>query len=361
LEIWLPYGDVESLLTLQAENLGELSDPAPESHVEELTQNLGERIKGREKLVVCDNKRATVKLLKSVAPLLPPDGILKIYTRSPKVLEDGVPELKGRVLKLSPPPEAAAGELTYSSEIVGGATFVLSTGEPDPLFGYIDARVALGLSAVGGARRSAFMARGGDAPAFLAETPAYSTMIAAVEKMERAEYGTIVTKGGEPLAIIDGGPKEARAHFTPQQVNPAKGVVIGAGGRGFDDTFSHTLRVSLGALKSVKRGGDILLVGECRDGLGSEALQMRTMGRISDAALRKGFYADGMEEIGYLDSLKENYSVTLLSSLPELYASGRFRFKTANNSAEALTKVFNSTGRGAKLHVFTRACETLLS
>jgi hypothetical protein len=354
LEIWLPYGDVESLLTLQAENLGELSDPPPESHVEELTQNLGERIKGREKLVVCDNKRATVKLLKSLAPLLPQDGTLKIYTRSPKALEDGVPELKGRVLKLSPPQAPAAGELTYSPEILGGTAFVLSTG-------YIDSRVALGLAAVGGARRSAYMARGGDAPAFLQETPAYAAIASAVEKTEGAAFGTIVTKGGEPLSIIDGGPKEARAHFIPQQVNPAKGVVIGAGGRGFDDTFSHTLRVSLGALKSVKRGGDILLVGECRDGLGSEALQMHTMGRISDAALRKGFYADGMEEIGYLDSLKENYSVTLLSSLPELYASGRFRFKTANNSAEALRKIFNSTGRGAKLHVFTRACETLLS
>ena len=185
-------------------------------------------------------------------------------------------------------------------------------------------------------------------------------MASAVEKIQGTAFGTIVTKGGEP-ATIEGGPKEARAHFTPQQVNPAKGVVIGAGGRGFDDTFSHTLRVSLGALKSVRKGGDILLVGECRDGLGSEALQMQTMGRISDAALRKGFYADGMEEIGYLDSLKENYTVTLLSSLPELYASGRFRFKTANNSVEALTKIFNSTGRGAKLHVFTRACETLLS
>ena len=361
MEIWLPYGDVESLLTLQAENLGELSDPAPESHIEELTQGLAESIKGRGKLVVCDCKRATVKLLKSLAPALPQDGTLKVYARSPKGLEEVVPDLKGRVLKLSPPQAPATGELTYSPEILGGTAFVLSTGEPDPLFGYIDSRVALGLSAVGGARRSAYMARGGDTPAFLQETPAYSAMASAVERTEGTAFGTIVTKGGEPLTIIDGGPKDARAHFTPQQVNPAKGVVIGAGGRGFDETFSHTLRLSLGVLKSVRKGGDILLVGECRDGLGSEALQMQTMGRISDAALRKGFYADGMEEIGYLGSLKENYSVTLLSSLPELYASGRFRFKTANNSGEALTKVFNSTGRGAKLHVFARACETLLS
>ncbi len=134
-----------------------------------------------------------------------------------------------------------------------------------------------------------------------------------------------------------------------------------AGGRGYDDTFSQTLRLSLGALKGVRKGGDVLLVGECREGLGSEALQMRTTGRVSENALRKGFYADGMEEIAYLDSLKESYSVTLLSSLPELYASGAFRFRAAKNSVDALQKIFGSTGRGAKVHVFTRAPETLLA
>jgi len=361
LEIWLPYGDVESLLTLQAENLGELYDPVPESHADELVQMLVERMRGCDRLVVCDNKPATLKVLKTWAPQFPQDAAMKVYARSPKGLEDGVAELKGRVLKLSPPPVPSAGEPTYSPELVGGRSFILATGEPDPLFGYLDARASLGLSSLGGARRAAYNARGGDAPAFLDETPAYSLLASLVERLEGTVFGTIVTKGGAPLSLLEGGPKEARAHFNPQQVNPAKGLIIGAGGRGFDDTFSHILRLSLVALRGVKRGGDVLLVGECRDGLGSDALQMQAMGRVSESALRKGFYADGMEEIGYLDSLKENYSVTLLSSLPELYASGRFRFKTANNSAEALQKVFNSTGRNAKLHVFTRACETLLA
>ena len=88
---------------------------------------------------------------------------------------------------------------------------------------------------------------------------------------------------------------------------------------------------------------------------------MQTTGRVSESALRRGFYADGMEEIGYLEILKQNYSVTLLSSLPELYASGSFRFKTAKNSPEALQKMFNSLGRMAKVHVFTRASETLFA
>ena len=171
-------------------------------------------------------------------------------------------------------------------------------------------------------------------------------MASLVERLEGTAFGTIVTKGGEPFSLIEGGAEGGQGPLHPAQVNPAKGIVVGAGGRGYDDTFSHILRLSLVALKGVRKGGDILLVGECRDGLGSEALQMQTMGRVSEAALRKGFYADGMEEIGYLDSLKENYSVTLLSSLPELYASGRFRFKTAKNSAEAFRRYSIRQGGG---------------
>jgi hypothetical protein len=360
LEIWVPYGDVESLLTLQAENLGELFDPAPDGHSEELGQILAERVRGLEKLIVCDTKPSTIKLLRSAAAKLPQDTQIKVYARSPKGVEDGVPELKGRVMKLSPPPSPIGSEVTYSSELPGGTAFVLATGEPDPLFGYVDAKVSLGLVAMGGARKAAYLSRGKDEPVFLEETPARSAMVSLADNLSGATFGTVVTRGGEPFSLIEGSVKDARAHFNALQVSPAKGIVVGAGGRGYDDTFSQLLRASLGALKGVRKGGDVLLVGECRDGLGSEALQMQTTGRIGEGALRRGFYADGMEEISYLSLLKENYTVTLLSSLPELYASGAFRFGTAKNSSEALQKVFSSAGRMAKIHVITRAPEALL-
>ena len=49
-----------------------------------------------------------------------------------------------------------------------------------------------------------------------------------------------------------------------------------------------------------------------------------------------------------------------MSSLPELYAGGKLRFRTARGSGEALNKVFSSIGRAAKLNVVTRGCETVL-
>ena len=351
-------------MTLQAENLGELVDPAPEGHAEEMAQALKERARGFGRLVICDRRPATLKLLKALVPSLPQDGTLTLNASHPKAVEEAVPEVKGRVGKVSPPSvdlSSAGSPVRVAAEIAQGRSLVLATGEPDPLFGYVDARAAAVLSFTVGARRAAFDAREGDAVAPLQETGAYASLTAQLERARENSYLTIVTRGGEPYSVIDGGPKEARGHFFPQELNAAKGIVVGGGGKGYDDTFSGVLRVAMSTLRAVRKGGDILLVGECGEGIGSQALQMQAQGRITESSLRRGFYADGIEEISYLSRLKEDYSVTLLSSLPDLYVNGRFKFRAAKNAPEALQKVFSSIGRGAKVHVFTRAPETLLA
>ena len=370
MEIWVPYGDVESLLTVQAENLGELVDPAPEGHLEELAPILEERVKGQDALIVCDYKPATAKLLRALSPKVSQEGGTRVFSPFPKRLEEAVPELKGRVLKMSPhsvviSPEGAGEEqkVTAAPEVMdaGQRNFIISTGEPDPLFGYVDARAALCLNCMTGAWRRAYAARDGDDPAFFGETKAYEAILQVAERVHGATFATVVPRGGEPYSLIEGGARDARGAYTEQQPSPAKGIVVGAGGRGYDETFSHSLRLAMGALKAVRKGGEVVMIGECRDGIGSKAMQLQSMGRISDGMLRKGFYADGMEEIEYLARLRDRYYVTLLSSLPELYTAGRFRFKTARNSAQALERVFAAAGRAAKLHVFTRAPETLLA
>jgi hypothetical protein len=364
LEIWVPYGDVESLLTLQAENLGELVDPTPESHSEELALILKDRLKGFDRLVLCDSKPATLKLLRNVAPHLPQEGPVKLTALSPKSVEEGVHDVKGRVAKISPPSVAVpAGdaEVKIAPEVAEGKSLLLATGEPDPLFGYLDARVAAALSFTTGGRRLAYEARDGETPSAFQETRSYATLVSFLGGTRDNAYVTIMTRGGEPFSLIDGGPRDARGHFFPQQLSPAKAIVVGGGGRGYDDTFSGVLRLTMGLLGAVRRGGDILLVGECAEGIGSEALQMQAQGRIGEGNLRRAFYADGLEETSYLSRLRDDYTVTLLSSLPDLYANGRFKFRAAKSASEALQKVFSSAGRGAKLHVFTRSPEVVLS
>ncbi len=360
MEIWVPYGDVESLVTLMQENLGEAIDPKPESHLEEMVVTLSEKLKAAESVFICDQKPATLKVVKALLTGDPREG-KRFVSTNPRKVEAAIPELKESVERLRPGAEGQDGKV--SPDVAGGERkLAISTGEPDPLVGFVDSPASLALACVAGARRIAYRRRDGDAPQPLREdSPSHAALREVVGAVQAVEYATIITRGGEPYSVVEGdSAKQARAHYLVADVPQAKGLVVGAGGRGYDDTLSHAIRLSLGAMNGVKKGGEVVFVAECRDGVGSEALQMYLTGRATESVLTRGAYVDGLEEISYVAELKERYSVTLLSSLPELYAGGKLRFGTARGSGEALNKVFSSVGRGAKLNVVTRACETVI-
>jgi len=361
MEIWIPYGEVESLVTLKAENLGETLDTPPESHLDQIAANLLERAKGTEGVLVCDLKPPTVKVVKALAAQ---SAEMRFVAPAPRRLEAEVPESKERVTQLGPPSARLPGEGRgkASPEVVSPSKrLVLATGEPDPLLGYVDAGVALALAGVEGARRLAFERRAGDEPGPLKDNPSYDALTGLLSGLTGLSYATLVARGGEPYSVIEGGMKEARDNYSSPAIPTAKGAIIGAGGKGHDETLSHSIRHVVGALSAVKKGGEVIIVAECRAGLGSTALENFCSGKVTDGFLKRGSYVEGLEEIYYLIQLRDNYSVTLLSSLPEIYASGKLKFKTARGAGEALDKAFGSIGRAAKLNVVTRASETVLA
>ncbi len=363
MEIWVPYGEVESLVTLMQENLGDVLDPRPEPHLEEIMVPLLEHAKGVERIFVLDYKPATLKVVKALAARLPKEGV-KFVATAPRKVESEIPDLKDSVLKMRPPTDSTKAAKVSPDLLEPTKKFAISTGEPDPLLGYVDAPAALAITCTDGARRLAYERRDADQPQPLREdSPSYAAVRSLLDEKASQDtgYATIITRGGEPYSVLEGDAvKQARAHHLSGELPQAKGMVVGVGGKGYDDNLSHSIKLAVGALKGVRKGGEIVLVAECREGMGSEALQMYLTGRMSESFLKKGTYVEGLEEISYIIELREKYSVTLLSSLPELYAGGKLRFRTARGSGEALGKVFGSIGRTAKLNVVTRACETVL-
>jgi len=338
------------------ENLAETIDPRPEGHLEELKGPLAERLRGAKSVFVCDNKPATLKVVKALV-VGSKEG-KKFFAANPRKVEAAVPELKDSVEK--PKPAGEGGKMSPDLE-EPSTKFAISTGEPDPLLGFVDAPMALAYMGVPGARRTAYKKRDGDSPQPLREgSPSYEAVRAELEPVRDITFATVITRGGEPYSAVEGdAARQARASYVSPEVPQMKGLVVGPGGKGYDDTLSHSIRLCLGALKGVRKGGEVVMIAECRDGVGSEALQMYLTGRMTEAFVRKGSYVEGIEEISYVTELNEKYSVTLLSSLPELYAGGKLKFRTARGSGEALRKVFSAVGRTAKLNVVTRACETV--
>jgi nickel-dependent lactate racemase len=136
--------------------------------------------------------------------------------------------------------------------------------------------------------------------------------------------------------------------------------VLGAGGRGYDDTFSSALRGVWSALEGVRKAGSVLVIAECSEGVGSSALELLVTGRLAEGGRRRERYVEGLEEVFYLNKLKEEYDVLLLSGLPETYARTKLGLTTAKGSGEAVGRLLNKVGRSGKLNVVPRAPECLV-
>jgi hypothetical protein len=347
-EVWIPYGEVETLVSVDAENIGSVINPDPEKSAGE-TERLSEKIRKAGRLFVCDATPTTVELLRDLAPGIASSESLKVFASDPKRMELAVPQLKQRMGEaLKPATDVAASEQLGAQ----GEKVFIATAIPDPLYGITDAKVATCRNWVAGSAKDM-------EPTPYERTDAYSAMEEIASGIPGASYVTIVPRSGRVRSAMEDAPFEAiRNGFYSESVPQAKALIVGAGGAGYDHTLSAALRTIWGVLGCVRKSGEILVMAECSRGLGSQALEMLVTGRISgEGGRRREKYVPGLEEVYYLHRLKEDYDVMLLSGLPELYAKSKLGFATAKGSGEAVGRLISKAGRTAKVNVVARASE----
>lgn len=358
-EIWFPYGAVETLVTIQAENLGAIVEPAAEKSSEEI-ERLSELAKVASGLLLCDSKPTSVELLRNLMGALGGGEPPKVTAVEPKKIESAIPELKGKVLQIPQANGGEGGDVAPAEELlVPGRKVFIGTSRPDPLFGIVDAKVQACLNWVQGALQSAAGRRKDFEPSPFQKTDSYEMAEELAEGIKDATFLDVIPRGGKVRAVLEDAPFDAvKNGFLESSLPQARGIIVGAGGRGCDDTFSAVLRSIWGVLPGVRRSGEILLISECTEGLGSPALEMLASGRIAgDEGRKRERYVNGLEEIYYLSKLKEEYNVLLLSGLPEFFARNKLGLTTAKGSGEAVGRLLNKLGRTAKVNVVTRASE----
>ena len=346
------------MITLQAENLGGVTDPEAEKSIEE-RERIAEKVKAASRLFVCDSNPTTFELMKSISSTAAATPELKIHSVNPKRLEAAVPDLKGRVTQ----PEVAKDVEHLTEELVGnGQKLFLATARPDPLVGMIDARVAASLGWVGMSWESAVEARKDFEPKTFEKTEAYDALSEVAAKFAGGSFLTVVPRAGKVRSVMEDAPFETvKNGFYSASIAQTRAMIIGAGGRGYDDTLSGALRSIWTCLGAVRKPGEVLLLAECAGGLGSKALEMLVAGRIGTEVRKREKYVPGLEEIFYVNKLKEEYGLILMSGLPELYAKAKLGFATAKGSGDALGKLLHRLGKTTKINVVTRAAECRLS
>ena len=358
-ELWIPYGGVETLVTLQAENLGAVAETPPEKGAAEM-ERVSELVKGAAQIFVCDAAPPTYEFLKGLLPVLGEHQGVGLIAPAPKRVEAGVPELKGRVSTLPPPVPAAEGaEAVYAPQLREmGLKIFVGTARPDPFFGVSEARVQACLNWVAHSNAIAAEAREGMEPQPFQKTGAFEAMEGVAAAIPESKFLTLLPRGGRLWTVMEDPPFDAVKNAFPKVEMPqSRGLLVGAGGRGYDDTFSAALRGIWSAIDGVRRTGSILLMAECSEGMGSTALEMLVTGQMSGGERKRERYVDGLEEVFYLNKLKQEYDILLLSGLPETYARSKLGLTTAKGSAEAVGRLLNKVGRTGKINVVPRAPE----
>ncbi|MBI3858929.1 MAG: hypothetical protein HY296_01620 [Thaumarchaeota archaeon] len=355
-ELWIPYGNVETLVTLQAENLGTVVQAEAQPRNDSV--DLPELARRASAVFVCDTRPATVEVLMELSRSISAAETLKVFASVPRKVEAASPDLRGRVRTLGPPIPIDGG-VAFADELnEPGEKLFIGTAAPDPLYGISDTRVEACHNWVAGSKAEAARARKETEPTPFEKTESYKVMQDLAAKVRDARYFSVVPRGGKAAAVLDGPPFDVmRRGFQRTKVSPGRAIIVGAGGKGYDDTLSGALRSVWGTLQGVRKSGQVLLAAECSEGLGSTALEMLATGRLVSEGKQKRAYVDGLEEVFYLGKLKEDYEVLLLSGLPETYAKGSLALTTARGSGEAVGRLLNKIGRTSKVNVVPRAPE----
>ncbi|MEM3916122.1 MAG: hypothetical protein QW572_03750 [Candidatus Nitrosocaldus sp.] len=128
---------------------------------------------------------------------------------------------------------------------------------------------------------------------------------------------------------------------------------------GYSSRLSDALTALWNCSTILRKDGIIILMAECTEGLGAEALQMLVEGRLiysnDHHSIDRYGYIDGLEYLHILKVMGERgYDIGLLTMLPELYV-GALGFKPFRKVRDALAYILGRMGQRHKVMIVSDA------
>ena len=148
--------------------------------------------------------------------------------------------------------------------------------------------------------------------------------------------------------------------YAIKDVGKHRTMIISTGKESSNDTLGKTLSSMWNCSESIKNEGFAILVGECRLGIGSDAIQYFIEGRLNIDRLKKpSQYITGMENLLYLTETQKKFQIGLLSILPQFYAK-KLNIKPFNGIKQIIDHVLKIQGQKQKVQVVTDGARIIL-
>jgi len=318
-EIWLNYGITDVVLDIRAENLEQKIDSEgkilEDSVINEKLNTLD--LSKPMELVVLHNSKSIQKIISSLFTLCEQKS--KPF---PKILAD---KKILNLVKAGLPEGSSINEFDDVNISNSNLVFVAEM-EFDGLFGYetISTRLIkkFGLESMlsAYAKRQGNLPTPGQYPESLEEAKKFTNNfeIQGIEIVANSE-GIIDFSIGHPSETLSA-TKILESHSI-KDIGQHKTMIISTGKDASNDNLGKSLSSLWNCSNVIKKDGLAILVSECKNGLGSDAIQQYIEDRLTLEQLQNPTkYISGMEDLLFLLQVQKNFQIGLVSILPEFYA-----------------------------------------
>ena len=359
-EIWLSYGPTEVVLDIQAENLDKkieskgtlLTDPEVESKLDQLDLN-----KPTE-LVVLDNSKAVQKVISVLFEKCNQRSLSK-----PRLLVDK-PSMQQMKSIFSDPTTSIAEfnnlELSNSNLIFIGEI------EFDGLFGFNTISTKLIKKYGKEHMLVAYEKRKGNLPAPgedlvnfpIAQKFTDSFEISAIDVVGNSA-GVVDLAVGHPSSTSS--ISKSLLPIATNEIGKHRTMIISPGKENGGETLGKALNSLWNCAESIKDEGLAILLGECRRGVGSEAIQQYIEGRMNlDRLKNPAKYVDGMEDLLFLTELEKKFQIGIVSILPQFYTKEKLGMLPFSGIIHAMEHILKTQGARQKISVVSDGSHILL-
>lgn len=359
-EIWLSYGPTEVVVDIKAENL--------ERQISSEGKNLSDsEIAGRlesldlakpTEIVILETTKAVQAIISRILETCNQKSIPK-----PKILVDKTNLHLTKNMFSDPTVSISEFE---SSQLGSANLMFVGEMEFDGLFGFNTVSTKLLRRFGKDQMLEAYEKKSGSLPHPGEEVPPMEVAkkftdgfeITAIEVVANST-GIVDLSAGHPSSTL--GLSRSMSSMAVGDVGRHRVLFISTGKEASNETLNRSLPSLWNCAGAVKEEGLAILLAECKNGLGSEALLQYAEGRMSlDRLKSPSKYVDGMENLLFLTEVQKQFKIGLVSILPQYYTKDKLGFLSFGGAKESMEYVLKTYGERQKAVIVSDGSRILL-
>jgi len=359
-EIWLSYGPTDVVLDVMAENLEKqiVSGGVNLTDAEIVSKLESVDLSKPTEFVIMEHSKPVLKIISGLL-----DICIKKSLPKPKFLVDK--SNLNSIKNIFADPTVSISEFN-ASQFSNANLIFIGEMEFDGLFGYNTMSTKLLRRFGKDNMLEAYEKREGNLP-----LPGYElqTMQVAKKFTDGFEISSIeiVANQSGIIDIAVGHPSstfslsKSLSSNAIHETEKHRVAIVSTGKEASNETLSRSLSSIWNCSSVIKDEGLIILLAECKNGLGSEAIQQYVEGRMNlDRLKSPSKYLDGMEDLLFLTEIRKKFGIGIVSILPNLYTKDKLGMIPFSGAKETMDYVLKTYGDRQKITIVPDGSHILL-